>query len=399
MMNRTTREAFLQNLQFSLDPFSTPVAEQEVRRVHSTFYDFFVEPGTSEAPLSLKSLQKPEHLILFAQPGYGKTTLRLALDAYCRTTLSPALTVSYTFSDTEEEANNLKEHGDYLANALAIDLTINIIERFNPLASPPSPEQINALKALIHMAGTKLTRTLNIIRERIITQDIDPEWGITREWERLGKAPAKYVEGSQALLSLLEELLSPPQQILEPSLESFFRGVNTAHQWKFRNILLAVDAVDTQNLPTNLILRKVIPLIDLFPQLETHNVFGKFFLPADLHDQLRTHIQTTQPNLYSRIKFITIKWQETALRALIRRRLQASTARTGRRYTSLDQLAVPDLDITTKVLKVSRGSPRRMLELIDRLIGIHLESADTELRFTHRDWEQLAREEHHTKEL
>lgn len=392
MAGKTAREEFLHNLQLSLDPFSTPVAEQEIRRVKSAFYDFFVEPETAEDFLTLTSLQKPEHLMLFAKPGYGKTTLRLALDAYCRTTLSPVITVSYVFSDTEAEPLSREEHGKHLAQALAIDLTLNIIERFNSLSTSPSQEQIDALKPLIHMAGEKLIRTLKSIRERIANDDLDTEWGIATEWERLGRSPVKYVGKSSSLLSLLDALLTPPPHIPQPSLESFFAGVHTAHLWGFTRLLLAVDAVDTQNMPPALILRKVTPLLDLLPNLEERSVYGRFFLPIELQAPIQNHLKNTQPDLYSRVKSITIKWQDSTLRALLRQRLQASTAQIGPRYTSLNQLAAPDLDITNEVIKASRGSPRRMLELIDRLIAIHLEHSKEEQRFTRRDWEQLAKE-------
>ena len=78
--------------------------------------------------------------------GAGKTTLRFTLDADCRTILDQTLTISYDLGEDIEEPLSSKEHGQRLSKAFAVDLTLNIIERFNPLNPFPSEAQIQALK-------------------------------------------------------------------------------------------------------------------------------------------------------------------------------------------------------------------------------------------------------------
>jgi hypothetical protein len=121
------------------------------------------------------------------------------------------------------------------------------------------------------------------------------------------------------------------------------------------------------------------------------HVYGKLFLPLELHSKLRslTKAASQYTGLYSQSNFITIKWTDHSLKQLLRQRLQFSTTRTGPRYTSLDQLAEEGLPISQKIIAAAKGSPRRMLELINRLITIHAERQTSAPRFTYDDWEQL----------
>ncbi len=382
------RSRFLKELQFKADPFLTPVAEQELLRLKSLFFNFFVPIPSSHGLLSPQMLLKrQEHDFIFGAPGSGKTTLRLALEAETRSVITPIVTVSYLFGEQSYHLHT-EEHLLSLGQALAVDLVVHLLERFDPLDTPPSKEQVQALSKLVNIGGTKLKRTLCTIRDAIGAQDTDPYWGIAHFWETLGKMPVRYVEGSQALANLISTVLEDE----EASSHSLEAGIELetileiARLWGISRIFLLVDAIDTVNLPAQTLLNSVKSLLELLSALHKYPLSAKFFLPLELLEG----IQEYSPRFRFNFNFIIIDWNERWQNELICQRLRAVAG--GPRYSSLDQLAEPGLDLSAKLIAASERSPRRLLQIINRLLSICAKRERGTIAITRSHWQQLVGE-------
>lgn len=384
------RSHFIQQLQLAVDPFLTPVAEQELIRLKSLFLDFFVPIPSSQGPLSPETLLQRDSIdLIFGAPGSGKTTLRLALEAQSRSVITPTITIAYIFGERSPQLTK-EEHLQLLLQSIAVDLVIHLIERFDPL-DPPNEQQIKALRTQVQTGGALLQRVLQAIVEGIESQSLDPDWGIAHYWERLGKVPVRYVEGSKALGEFLAQLISEPSERVPIGMEGIEAALRTARLWGVVKMVILVDAVDTINLPANRLLDSLIPLFHLLRELKYPLVF-KFFLPIELLDSIQQYLRPAA--LPSDINLIIIKWNEQWQTELLRQRLRAATFPKGPRYTSIDQLAVPGLDLSAKLIAASRGSPRKLLQLVNRLFTIHAERSPRQAQalLTTEDWEQLQRE-------
>ena len=167
MVGESKRQRFINQIGLFHDPFETPVAEQEVGRVHDVFYSYYSPPASfyPQGELSLKNLRHPHHAFVFGNPGSGKSTLRLTLEADCRTVLDNTLTITNILGEDIENPPSFESHGVRLSRALAIDLTLSIIERFNPLDASPNKKQIRALQQQIHAVIEERDRILSILKE------------------------------------------------------------------------------------------------------------------------------------------------------------------------------------------------------------------------------------------
>jgi len=383
-----TRSRLFEALQFKADPFLTPVAEQELLRLKSLFFDFFVPIPSSHGLLSPQLLlQREGHDFIFGAPGSGKTTLRLALEAESRSVITPIVAVSYLFG---EQSYRLRpeEHLHSLVKTLAVDLVVHLLERFDPLSSP-TEEQIQALSKLVNLGGDTLRRTLRILRDEIEHRNLDPHWGISHIWENLGKMPVRYVEGAEPLANLIGRILEAEAPARSPEavtdIEAIFQA---AHLWGISRIFLLVDAIDTVNLPAETLLNSIKSFLELLPALHRYPLTAKFFLPLELLEGIREY----SAGLPFNVNLIIIEWNSQWQNELIRQRLRAVTLAGGSRYSSLDQLAAPNLELSAKLIAASGGSPRKLLQMINRLFAICAEREKGTITITHDHWQQLEKE-------
>ena len=400
MAEKNKREIFIKNIGLDHDPFETPVAEQELARVQDVFYSYYSPSSPFPAQEDLiKSLRRPQYAFVYGFPGDGKSTLRLTLDADCRTILDGTLAVTYILGEDIEHPLSLDEHGIHLAKALAIDLTLALIEQFNPLNPFPTKKQIQALQYQVQVGGRQLKRLLRTLLEKLEKPEQyppDPVWGISKDWNIIGKAPVKYLSGSDELRELLKKAsVTNEVETLEVETLSgwdiFWKGTNAARKWGFTRFLVMVDGVDTKKRTSEAMMALIKPLLDMLNKAESENVFIKFFLPMELKENLQDYLQSDNRGLYSNAIFPIIEWDEKALRQLLAQRFRAASSRTGPRYTGLDSLAVPQLNLDEKVIRVAKGSPRRMLGIISKLIDIHVTRDPNSFRFSQEDWEKCQR--------
>jgi hypothetical protein len=383
------RSDFIKDLGIKYDPFSTSVAEQEIKRLKDLFYSFYTTSAIHEANRErfIQRLRDPQHSFVFGEPGAGKTTLRLTLDADCRTVLDQTLAVSYILGEDIEKPLSSAEHGQRLSKAFAIALIFNIIERFNPLDPYPSEAQIQTLQRQFNTARRELSRLFDVTIEQPDEQ-LDPTWGLSKAWSQIGIAPVKYVGNSKQLKEFLIQLKDIQAIDVAPGWISFHEGLTTAYQWGFSRFLILIDGVDTKQRSPQAMIDHILPLLHKRHEMEINGVYYKFFLSKVLESEIRQYLQIADQDLLSNVFFDIIQWDEGALRNLLQQRFRAVTTRSGPRYTGLNSLAVTGLDLDTKVIAAARGSPRRLLQVVDMLIDEHVKRASKSTKFDRDDWEK-----------
>lgn len=384
MNNPATRTRFLQSLGFTHDPFETPIAEQELRRLNQFFYDYYTPFYSPIHKDLLKTLRASQHGFIYGAPGQGKSTLRLTLEADCRTVFDGTLPVNYLMGEDITRPLTPQEHGERLTQALAINLTLSVIEQFNPLDPFSSPTQIESLKTVLRAGGRALSRFLDALTSE--TVETDSLWGIGHYWQYLGKAPVKYIETSPALQALLQQL---KQAFLAKTgdsagWETFWEGVKTAQEWGFKQVFVLVDGVDSRERDVETMLALLKPLLENLPYAEDRHLFFKFFLPTEIKAPTEQALKGLYPHPFFSIM---IKWDEESLHRLLVQRLRAAASSQRVPYPSLDSLAVPGLDLEHKVICAAEGSPRRLLQIINTLIDVHLLHRPEEHFFNAADWE------------
>lgn len=389
MDEQNIRANFIKNIGLSHDPFETPVAEQELMRVQDIFYSYFSTPFSlpSQGDL-IKKLRSPQPSFIYGSPGSGKSSLRLNLEADCRTILDETLAITYILGEDIKQPLSHEEHGARLARALSIDLTLTIIERFNPY-SPPTSSQISALKRQAVIGGRQLQRLLRTLIEKMThpeTALIDPIWGISQDWRLIGKAPAKYVGSSEELKNLLEELI-PSVSRKEISWDDFWQGLDTAQEWGFDRFFILIDGVDTRQRSLRFMLDLISPLFDLIPRMGKQNVFPKMFLPLELENTIKIYLQTCLKGLQFDSFFSIIVWDDATMQRLLAQRFRAATPGSGPHRVGLDSLATPNLNLDKKLINAAEGSPRRLLGIVSDLIDAHLSRDPDSTQFNQDDWE------------
>lgn len=395
--DKTTREHFLERLGLAPDPFLTPVAEQELGRVHDRFYSFYVSPALTDIngdPLSgdpLHLLRSPQHTFLFGDSGSGKSTLRLNLEADCRTVLDGTLAITYILGEEIEKPPSTKEHGARLAQSLAMDSTLAVIEQFNPLL-PFSEDRQQALERIAPLGNRRSLRVLRILQENLNKAELDPVWGLGAAWKAIGKAPVKYVGASPELGTLLDRLIEAygTFTVTETGWGAFWSGLALARRLGFERFLILVDGVDARSRSIEIMRELIVPLLEILHKFDENQVYVKCFLPMELLETLRAWQENCTGGLHSPLVFSIMNWDVSGLRRLAAQRLRAANVRPGPPYPGLNSLAEPGFDLEKRVLEAAGTSPRRLFGVINALIDVHCRFHPELLQLTQEDWERTS---------
>lgn len=389
MEEKNIRGNFIKKIGLNHDPFETPVAEQELTRVQDRFYSYFSAPLLSSSQEGLlRRLRKPQSSFVFGEPGSGKSTLRLTLEADCRTVLDGTLAINYALGEDIKRPLSHEEHGARLARALTVDLTLAIIEQFSPL-HPPTSNQIESLKRQVLTGGRQLQRLLRTLLEKMALLEesaMDPVWGISQVWKVIGKAPTKYVGASKELENVLRELILPNQRD-NLSWDDFWYGISVAQEWGFKRFFILVDGVDARQRTPGAMLGLIAPLLDIIPSLEEKNIYPKMFLPVEIKHGVKDYLGAHLKGLPFEMFFSIMEWDDIAMRRLLAQRFRAAMSGSGPYHAGLDSLATPNLNLDEKLINAAEGSPRRLLGIVSNLIDVHLERDPDSIQFNQKDWE------------
>lgn len=386
-MSTSSRLAYLKSIGLDHDPFATPVAEQETSSVEDipVFYSYYLQPTffSGNKEVSEKDLRQAEkNFFIYGEPGDGKTTLRLAVEAECRTRLEKTLVVSYLLGEDIKEPLTLEELGDRLAKAIAVDLFIQIIEQYDLFETPPSIKLIDVLCKQIALGGRHVSRLMRLILDNTIP---NARAGIGAYWPAIGKAAVKYVPKTETVVDLLHKCLDEPAE--RSSLTGWDlvqQGIHTARLWGFKRILIMVDGVDTRHRTVKEMLALIKPLFEKLPGLAAQDIYFRFFLPTELQTMVERGLGIRRLSNYLYTPII-IKWRENALRRLLAQRFFVA----GSHLQGFEALAERNLDIDNKLVTAAKGSPRRLLRLASDLVDIHIASASGETRISQSDWDHV----------
>jgi hypothetical protein len=357
------RWEYLSALGLQHDPFLSPVAEQELNRVKTLekFLEYFIMPmiqidAQPADQLALEKLRTDRHVIVFGQPGAGKTTLRLALEAEYRRMFEKVLVVTLELSEPQAASQAQKDQFEQLAEALAIDLFVQVCERYNPLADKPSPEQLAALKRQIAFSGQ------GRVIDKMLDEPVDEmPFGIAAHWSMIGKRAIRYIPPAKELLKLLAEIQSSDENDYRPVGRQFLEeSLQASRLWGFSEVVVLVDTVDQFDPAPEFMLDLIKPLLQGVDFWEQQNLLFKYFLPEDMKSHVHRFLKEARLRRY----FVdaTIIWDVENLLQLIQRRFEAA----GSRHTQLGAFsgeeAATRLD---QFILADAASPRDVLERIN----------------------------------
>lgn len=387
--HHTSRQVYLlETLKLSHDPFATPVAEQELhRRGQSThFFSYYTDPAPAAAGWPLRdALQESRSAFVFGPPGSGKTTLRYTLEADCRAQSRRTLVVSYELSHHIPKPLTPDEHWRQLAEELAVDLFIQVIEQFNALNTPPTEAQRHAWRDQMARVWPRLQRVA-----RLILDETDLKGGLESFWRMLGRPAISYIEPSTQLRELLHSCLPLDNaEITRPETgeEALLTGLHAARLWGFRQMFVLVDGVDASHRDTEYMVALVEPLLKTLASWHSQSIFFKFFLPVELQEAMPARLGAPLGRLpFSPFETI-MTWSDDALQQLLAQRFRSA----GSYRTGFDELADTRLagQLDGALVQAASGSPRRLLQVVNSLIDAHAGRDPRQLQIEQNDWNQM----------
>lgn len=382
------RLTFLKSIGLANDPFATPVAEQELKieEIPPRFYSYFTSPAFANLPQNqdvFQILRAAHHAFIYGAPGAGKTTLRLMLEADCRTRLDHTLVVTYNLGEDITQPLSAEQHWKRLARTFAIDLFVQIVERFDP-SLETTPEQKNALRQIMLLSECHLQRLVDRILEN---PQPDSLAGLGVYWSLVNRPAVRYVASSKHLLDLLQS--AKPEFPCPPPLDGIqlvHSGWEMAKLWGFKRTIVLVDGVDARQRTVEWMMALIEPLVQSLEHWSERDLFFKFFLTTELEKPLHASLADLH------LKYIRdrIVWDKDSLHDLLRERFRVA----GSRKVDFSDVAGEGLEdkLDDLILESAQGSPRRMLQIISALIDAHIARAPQEDKFTILDWENMRRD-------
>lgn len=131
------------------------------------------------------------------------------------------------------------------------------------------------------------------------------------------------------------------------------------------------------------------PLLTFLNLLELPGLAFKFFLAQELQKLMRERPSLRQDRLLD--KAVTVRWDQDTLKNLLDDRLDYFSEGSVPGFAAL----CSDQDgnkIEEELLRISSGSPRRMLTACQLLARIHVQNNATDALFTKADWETVREE-------
>lgn len=418
---KMTRDEYLTSIGLKADPFAAWVAELEISRhipgvlsyKSSLFFHFFTPPNNEKGErIAIRYLRQNCHQFIFGEPGSGKTSLRLWLEVDCRTALDQTLTVTYKPGEGTSQPGTAKQHDQQIANAITIDLIIQILEQLHTTVISPGERKVQLLRWLLQSGGAGLdglTRMLNAIRDdrnlllgggkdlSWYVFDSDRQMGLEQYWDQVGRYPVRYIKPTQEAFELIDSLLDPHMVEMGDTLEDMGEfprttiGIEAAKAWGYLKIFQLIDGVDNREPKPERMFALLQPLLDYAGSLAEQLIFFKMFLPLEMREQVLRYMSVLNNELFRTITHDTIHWGSHQLKNLIAERFRAAGAPA---IASLDILAGNDLPegLEERTVAMAKGSPRRLVEGISKMIDSHVIRATTDLQIGRADLECMEQE-------
>ena len=374
------------------DPFAYATAELELQvdPDDPPFFSYFVDPPFAPGNISLlDKLKEPQPTFIYGPTGSGKTTLRYALETMCRTMPDRTLVTSYTLGKGEQRKPKPISLWNDLAQALATDLFIQIVEQFDTLPT---------LKTGLVRALGKYWQTIIPHFGRNLQRDLDkgqPEalTGISAWWWKTWKrAAVRYTPLTPNRHTFMRQLLTvevPEAKITVQPEATFQQGLILARQAGFQQVYLLIDVVDAAQRQSVILETHIKKLLELFSSFAPDiPLYFKAFLPQRMQPEIETFQHQTP--LISPSFSAIIEWNNPEmLQTVIANRFRSA----GSWIRGFDVLASQEISekLPQAILDAAQQVPRRLLQVASLLIDAHASRASAEPTITADDW-QLMRE-------
>lgn len=395
MPPESPRQVYLLNtLKLSHDPFANPVAEQEINcgQPEPHFFAYYTDPQTSDFDQPIpQTLRQARNGLIFGEPGSGKTTLRYTLEAECRAVPDRTLVVTYELSDALTQPPTAAEHWRNIAQELAIDLFIQVIEQLDTF-DPPTAGQKQHFQQQMALAWPRLHRVV----AQILKEDLPKtENGLAGLWWSLRRPAIRYIHPSAKIYNLLSECLPTqsglnPQAVAQaaasyPSGEAMLKaGLAAAAVWGFKQVFVLVDGVDAHEREVEAMSALIAPLLAHLAHWQAEKLFFYFFLISEMQAPLlENNGQALSQLPFPPLRHV-IEWDEDRLSALLQQRFRAADSRTP----GFNALGASNLagKLEDYLIEAAQKSPRRLLRLVSSLIDAHAQNAPKQPLITIDDW-------------
>ena len=294
---------------FAFDPFEYLDSTKDAHLQEYLIIPKAVEIALSEQPVAI-----------LAQPGGGKSALRIYTSNFYKDSRGIRFPVTYVPDDYSTENDfHFKGIKKSLASAAFMYLA-----SYPDLFFALSPDGRQKLKGLLLGLPLGLDFNLQTLRDSRFLSDLEQTLG-TPAFSNLPRLDRAH---HQLARELEEE--SPSESL---SLDDSFALLNNAFGVKSIHIL--VDGLDgfMETQSPQALLAWIEPLLNVLETWEKKNIYLKFFLPMDISDA------PALTNL-GILRAAALTWDDHLLAEVIRRRVFVASRRT---FDSLDAISAPDL--------------------------------------------------------
>ena len=385
------REVYLlQTLGLEHDPFAYATAELELQ-INSDdppFLTYFVDLPVAEGEGSLlEAIKKPGHAVVYGEAGSGKTTLRYALEAQCRGLAEPVLVVSHELGKGggETAVPSLQT----FTQALATDLFVQTIEKFDTFPAPPDAHLTKALSSYwqqnIPNFHRNLARHLRQGQSPHMPTSISPWW---RTWKRV---VVRYIPLTKARKQFLEQVLAWQEKREKVGVDTAVtdkttlkQGGSLAKQLGYQQLYYLIDAADTPELNISTLLNHLNQINDILPDISSQIPLSlKLFLPQRIQTKLQTFLSQPENQLIFPSFSAIINWNYSLLHVLIENRFRSA----GSWIRGIEVLASQEspVNLESELILSAQQSPRRLLQILSLLIDTHANRTAIEPTITNSD--------------
>ncbi|MCA9935184.1 MAG: hypothetical protein KC415_14720, partial [Anaerolineales bacterium] len=373
------------------DPFAYATAELELQ-INSDdppFLTYFVDlPAAKGQGSLLENLQQSGHAVVYGDIGSGKTTLRYALEAQCRGLAQQVLIVSQELGKGEPGTAVIAPTLQTFTQALATDLFVQTIERFDTLPSVPDAKLTTALSHYWHQHIPNFHRSLR--RHLRQGQSPDVPTGISPWWRTWKRVVVRYTPLTKARKQFLQQVLDVGEREKREVVEEtavLQQGIILAQQLGFQQLYYLLDAADTPQFDINSLLTHLHQISKLLPEFPTQIPISlKLFLPKRIKSKSQHFFSQPDNTLISPSFSALIKWNYSLLHALIENRFRSA----GSWIRGIEVLTSQEspVDLESELIQSAQQSPRRLIQILSSLINIHVNRTPIEPTITNSDLQQ-----------
>jgi len=379
-------ETWLAHHGFKAHPFENILAEKDPYL--DNYFEYF--------PF-LREIEKPRSSFLFLERGKGKSANRIILTQQCDKSLKTSekkLAVPYTdFSRLiKKDKVTLADHVEEILKEAVprlYDLCIQrgieklpgeFIKEFVWFISKYS-DKLNPLS--ITMQIDRIEGLSDEEKKNILSKLVDILKG------RVQKPLENIVPGASVLFDLLSVFLNIKtdqeklSQIEHSPLDFMSRFAEIAKYFNINYIYILIDQIDEFSQQNDFLwtTNMLKPLIETIPLLEMRPYVFKFFLPAEMKDNIFQSLRQDRFDVHNREDFFDVyeyTWQPNELKKMFEHRLDAYVDKTQiiekvERH-DFSRLFSERKDIVSEMVQFADHSPRNLLALAKIIFEEHTKS-------------------------